>query len=100
MPSTPLKREGPWKIRASAFHEGEGVEIQVTDNGPGIDPDVQEKIFEPFYTTRERGTGLGLAMVRKIAENHDGGVSVESPLPGKSNGTRFTLSLRNMKATP
>ena len=80
MPSTPLKREGPWTIRASAFNEGEGVEIQVTDNGPGIDPEVQEKIFEPFYTTRERGTGMGLAMVRKIAENHDGGVSVESPL--------------------
>jgi signal transduction histidine kinase len=39
-------------------------------------------------------------MVRKIAEHHDGGITVESPLPGKSNGTRFTLSLRNMKATP
>ena len=55
---------------------------------------------QPFYTTRERGTGLGLAMVRKIAEYHDGGVSVESPLPGKTNGTRFTLFLRNMEAHP
>jgi signal transduction histidine kinase len=74
--------------------------IRVTDSGPGIDPDVQESIFEPFYTTRERGTGLGLAIVRKIAENHDGGVSVESPLPGKRSGTRFTLFLKNMKANP
>ena len=95
-----METGGALEIRASVSHEGEGLEIQMEDNGPGIDPDVQEKIFDPFYTTRERGTGLGLAMVRKIAENHDGGVSVESPLPGKSSGTRFTLSLRNMKATP
>jgi two-component system sensor histidine kinase HydH len=95
-----MERGGAAEIRASALNEGAGVKILVTDNGPGIDRDVQEKIFEPFYTTRERGTGLGLAMVRKIAENHDGGVAVESPPPGKSSGTRFTLSLRNMKANP
>ena len=95
-----MERGGAAEIRASALNEGAGVKIQVTDNGPGIDPDVQEKIFEPFYTTRERGTGLGLAMVRKIAENHDGGVAVKSPPAGKSSGTRFTLLLRNMKANP
>ncbi len=88
---------GAVRIRTSVLHEGEGVEVQVEDNGHGIDPEVQEKIFEPFYTTRERGTGLGLAMVRKIAENHDGGVGVESPPPGKRGGTRFTLFLRNMQ---
>ena len=92
-----METGGAVGIRASVSHEGEGVEIQVEDNGPGIDPDVQEKIFEPFYTTGERGTGLGLAMVRKIAENHDGGVGVESPPQGKASGTRFTLFLRNMK---
>ena len=95
-----IETRGAVEIRASARNQGAGVEIRVTDNGPGIASDVQEKIFEPFYTTRERGTGLGLAMVRKIAENHDGGVAVESPPPGKSSGTRFTLSLRNMKANP
>jgi two-component system sensor histidine kinase HydH len=95
-----METGGTVEIRASVSHESEGLEIQVEDNGPGIDPDVQEKIFEPFYTTRERGTGLGLAMVRKIAENHDGGVEVESPPPGKASGTRFTLFLRNMKASP
>ncbi|MBR9985744.1 MAG: hypothetical protein KFF68_07535 [Desulfosarcina sp.] len=92
--------EGVVDVRARTFNAGDGVKIQVTDNGPGIDPAVQEKIFEPFYTTRERGTGMGLAMVRKIAENHDGGIRVESPLPGKSSGTRFTLLLRDMKANP
>jgi two-component system sensor histidine kinase HydH len=95
-----IETEGVVEIRASLDHAGEGFEIQVTDSGPGIDPGVQEKIFEPFFTTRERGTGLGLAMVRKIAENHDGGVSVESPLPGKSSGTRFTLFLRNVEVNP
>jgi two-component system, NtrC family, sensor histidine kinase HydH len=92
-----METGGALTIRASVSREGEGLEIQMEDNGPGIDPAVQEKIFEPFYTTRERGTGLGLAMVRKIAENHDGGVSVESPSPGKSRGSRFTLFLRDMK---
>jgi len=91
---------GAVDIRARTVNAGAGVEIQVTDDGPGIDPDIQEKIFEPFFTTRERGTGLGLAMVRKIAEHHDGGIRVESPLPGKSNGTRFSLSLNNIKAGP
>jgi two-component system sensor histidine kinase HydH len=89
---------GAVAIRA-AWRPKEGeVEIQVTDNGPGIAPEVQEKVFEPFYTTRERGTGLGLAIVRKIAENHDGSVSVESPPPGKGRGTRFRLLLRDMQA--
>ncbi len=95
-----IERGGAVDIRASTVDEGAGVEIQVTDNGPGIDPDVQEKIFEPFYTTRERGTGLGLAMVRKIAENHDGTINVQSPPAEKNSGTRFTLSLRNMKVNP
>ncbi len=95
-----VERGGVVDLRTSPLNEGAGVEIQVTDNGPGIDPDVQDKIFEPFYTTRERGTGLGLAMVRKIAENHNGAIRLESPPPGKSSGTRFTLSLRNMKANP
>jgi len=86
---------GVIEIRASGSKDN-NVKIYVEDNGTGIEPEIQEKIFEPFYTTKERGTGLGLAMVRKIAENHDGGVDVESPPSGKSNGTRFILSLQNM----
>jgi two-component system sensor histidine kinase HydH len=95
-----METGGTVEIRASVAHDGAGMQIRVEDSGPGIDPGIQDKIFEPFFTTRERGTGLGLAMVRKIADNHDGDVSVESPLPGRTNGTRFTLTLREMKATP
>jgi two-component system sensor histidine kinase HydH len=97
---TAMETGGTVEIRAWLVHHGQGVRIQVEDNGPGIDPEAREKIFEPFYTTRERGAGLGLAMVRKIAENHDGSVEVASPPPGKTGGTRFTLYLRNMEPDP
>jgi two-component system sensor histidine kinase HydH len=91
-----LENGGWLLIQANGMDEGNAVQIRVEDNGPGISPAVQEKIFEPFFTTRERGTGLGLAMVRKIAENHDGSVTVESPPPEKTRGTRLTLLLRSV----
>jgi two-component system sensor histidine kinase HydH len=85
-------------IRACRAPDHHAVTILIEDDGPGIVRDLQEKIFEPFFTTRGQGTGLGLAMVRKIAENHDGRVTVESPPPEKSRGSRFVLVLRNIQA--
>ncbi len=85
-------------IRACRAPGENAVTILIEDDGPGVVRDLQEKIFEPFFTTRGQGTGLGLAMVRKIAENHDGSVTVESPPPKKSRGTRFVLVLRNIHA--
>ncbi len=64
--------------------------MRVIDNGPGIDEALREKIFEPFYTQRAQGTGLGLAVVRAVAEAHGGEVVVHS-LPGV--GSTFTLTL-------
>lgn len=64
--------------------------VSVSDNGPGIDAAGIERIFEPFYTTRPDGTGLGLAVVRAVAEAHHGSVWVESP-PGQ--GASFGLRL-------
>ncbi len=66
------------------------VTFTVTDNGPGIEPEVRENIFQPFITTKEKGTGLGLSITRKIIEAHGGTVSVDSE-PG--NGAQFTISL-------
>ena len=66
------------------------VHLAVLDNGPGIAPDMQQKILEPFYTTRQQGTGLGLAVVQMVANAHKGRLAVESEL-GK--GACFTLSL-------
>lgn len=92
-----LERDGAIEVWTDCPNEGVEVAIHVEDNGPGISPNLQEKIFEPFYTTRERGTGLGLAMVRKIAENHNGGVRLVSPPPGRSRGTHVTLLLKDVE---
>jgi signal transduction histidine kinase len=64
--------------------------IAVSDAGPGFGEDVAERLFEPFFTTRPAGTGLGLATVRKIVRDHDGAVGVAST-PGK--GSRFEIWL-------
>jgi len=66
----------------------QSVEITVRDDGPGVPPDRLGRIFEAYYTTKERGTGLGLAVVRHNAELYGGRVRAESEL-GK--GAKFTL---------
>lgn len=67
-----------------------GVEIRITDNGPGIAPEVMEKIGEPLFTTKNFGTGLGIAAVQKIVELHHGGLEIKSEF-GK--GACFTIWL-------
>ena len=79
----------PAKIVLSAIREEDAVAIAVTDNGPGIAASVLPHLFEPFFTTRPQGTGLGLAVVLAVARAHDGDVSVDT----SANGTRFTLRL-------
>src|SRR5215212_231297 len=64
--------------------------VTVSDTGSGIDPAHIDKIFEPYYSTKETGTGLGLAIARKAVEEHDGTIAVESQ-PGR--GTTFTVEL-------
>lgn len=66
------------------------VDLVVSDKGPGIESSKLEKIFEPFYTSRAKGTGLGLAVVRAIAEAHNGEVWVKSIV---GYGTQFGLRL-------
>lgn len=66
------------------------VDIVVADNGPGLSEEMNEKIFEPFFTSRAQGTGLGLAVVRAVAEAHDGEVWVKS-IAG--HGAMFGLRL-------
>ncbi len=71
--------------------------IFVGDTGPGIAPDVIDKIFSPFFTTKARGTGLGLAVVRKVMDRHGGMVEARSE-PGR--GTVFQLILPLAAAVP
>jgi two-component system, NtrC family, sensor histidine kinase PilS len=68
----------------------EWLNVSISDSGKGISPHEKEKIFEPFYTTKDGGTGLGLSIVHKIVENHNGVIKVESEV-GK--GSTFTVLL-------
>jgi two-component system sensor histidine kinase HydH len=84
---------GTIEVGADVDDSGSRLHIWVEDDGPGIPNDKKKKIFDPFFTTRKKGTGLGLAIVNKIVENHRGELQVESPLPGKTGGSRFTITL-------
>jgi signal transduction histidine kinase len=65
---------------------GGGVEVEICDAGPGIPPEIRDRIFDPFYTTKEvgRGTGLGLHIARSIVERHGGYLEVASSEPGRT----------------
>jgi nitrogen-specific signal transduction histidine kinase len=66
------------------------VAFSVEDTGPGVEEGIREKIFNPFFTTRDGGTGLGLAIVQKITQEHGGAVSVEA---GGAGGARFVFDV-------
>ncbi len=85
-----LGKGGAVTISAVAGPAGSWVDITVEDTGPGITVENQPRIFEPFYTTKRDGTGLGLTIVRQIVETHGGRITVDSR-PGL--GTRFTVRL-------
>jgi signal transduction histidine kinase len=67
------------------------VHWRVTDTGAGIAPAVLDRIFEPLFTTKQRGTGLGLAVAYQIVKGHGGLMSVETSL---GQGTTFHVFLR------
>ena len=69
---------------------GPSVLVEVIDDGPGMAPEVVDKIFSPFFTTKPQGSGLGLAIVRKIVDAHDGRIDVNSR-PGQGTTFRVTL---------
>ena len=64
--------------------------LEVRDDGPGVPAELREQIFTPFFTTREKGTGLGLAFVREIVRDHGGEVAV-ADAPG--GGSVFSFDL-------
>jgi two-component system, NtrC family, sensor histidine kinase HydH len=79
----------------SAEATGERIEIRVADSGSGIDTEHLESIFNPFFTTKPQGVGLGLALVSKIVDEHGGKISVRSQ---KGAGTTFEISLPKEQA--
>jgi two-component system sensor histidine kinase FlrB len=69
---------------------GDRVELTVHDNGPGIAPSIQSRVFEPFFSTRPAGTGLGLAVVKTVTEAHGGALALDS---APERGTKIELDL-------
>ncbi len=79
------------EVRVSAVVVGTSVQVEVADNGLGMSEEARRHLFEPFYTTKTAtGTGLGLALVRSIVQEHEGTITVDSE-PGR--GTTFVLTL-------
>jgi signal transduction histidine kinase len=74
---------------------GSEVWVRISDNGPGIDDELRDKIFNPFVTSKQSGTGLGLPITRKLVEAHGGEIELHSPLDtagGLDSGTEFVLT--------
>ncbi len=77
-------------IRISTRSVAEGVELAVTDSGPGIAPEFQRRLFQPFQTTKSRGFGLGLAICRDILANVQATITVDPSVPGQGATFRVT----------
>jgi len=74
--------------------DGQFAEIRVTDNGPGVAPELRQRIFDPFFTSRPDGTGLGLAVVRSVAGAHGGEIRLDTTDgTGARTGACFILRL-------
>jgi signal transduction histidine kinase len=68
--------------------EDDAITVTVSDDGVGIPEDLQERVFDPLFSTRSEGTGLGLTIARRIAEAHGGGMELEG---GPGEGTRVRV---------
>ncbi|GGA54508.1 AAA family ATPase [Okeania sp. KiyG1] len=91
--------DGKGKIEIEVREENQNIVVEITDSGTGIPPEIQDKIFQPFFTTKPagEGSGLGLEIVKKIVDKHQGGITFVS-VPGK---TTFTVTIPiELKASP
>jgi signal transduction histidine kinase len=79
---------GNGEIKIKTWHSEDRTYLAVEDNGSGISPEIIHNIFNPFFTTKTRGTGLGLAVSKRIAKEHGGDLTVTST---HGEGSTFTL---------
>ena len=79
-----------WVMVSTRAADGGKVEIAVTDNGPGVRREARDKVFNPFFTTKADGMGIGLSLARTIARNAGGSLELDAAHEG---GARFVLTL-------
>jgi two-component system nitrogen regulation sensor histidine kinase NtrY len=84
-------------LTLSAQPKGETAELRVSDTGEGLTPEECERLFTPYYTTKQHGTGLGLAIVQSVVADHNGAVAVESRAGG---GATFVITLPRADGIP
>ncbi|MFC2165737.1 PAS domain-containing sensor histidine kinase [Acidobacteriota bacterium] len=78
------------KVDVSIQRQGENILLEIMDSGTGIERDMLERIFEPYFSTKDAGTGLGLPIAKKIIEDHQGSIRATA---GKEGGTKISISL-------
>ncbi|MDH7528947.1 MAG: ATP-binding protein, partial [Ignavibacteria bacterium] len=83
-----IEKEG--LISIHVYQENEKLNIIFKDNGKGIEPNKLKKIFDPYFTTKKKGSGIGLSIVHKIITEHNGNIFVQSKL---NEGTSFYIKL-------
>jgi signal transduction histidine kinase len=88
-----MPRGGRLEVRATTaqLEDAPWTEIAIRDSGGGIPPEALSRIFQPFFTTKATGTGLGLAVVRRIVEGHGGAIAVGRPTSGAEFLVRLPL---------
>jgi signal transduction histidine kinase len=78
------------ELTSATFHDRPAYRMIFSDNGPGMSAETRSRVFEPFYTTKTKGTGLGMAISRRLVEAHGGRIEVgESSAPG----TKIVITL-------
>lgn len=85
-----LNGQGTVRVDGTIDEGGRHVRIAVADDGPGLTEEARLRLWEPFYTTKAKGSGLGLAVVKRIIESHRGDIAVET---ATGQGTRFVIDL-------
>jgi C4-dicarboxylate-specific signal transduction histidine kinase len=87
------------EIRLAAVARGSSCEILFSDNGPGIPPELGGKVFEPFFSGKERGRGMGLNIARNIVATHGGSIEVLADRRRRGATIRMTLPRKRSRAT-
>jgi len=84
------ERRPDGRVEVALYRRGAVIVVEVTDNGVGMAPEQRDKIFLPFFTTKPTGTGLGMAIVKKIMDLHGGEIEIDS-LPGEGTTVRLVI---------